>query len=222
MENAHAERAFAGADANAFLFLTVNHRNRISIATTIERLIDMLDALDMDPDLEDGGDDEPWLGWPNAGLQANADHVNDDRELDNADDEPWLGVTEQHPHSRVTLHFERTVIAGAVLYRDANGSQELWGEGDSDDREGDDERELDPAEDGIVEPAESDWPISWRPKGGVQIAEKLLHMAKPRRKASQTYGEFSHRLPDGSIMRTFVAADDARVLRLPTVKGGRL
>lgn len=29
----------------------------------IEELIDILDALDGDPDLEANGDEEPWLGW---------------------------------------------------------------------------------------------------------------------------------------------------------------
>ncbi|KAB0680092.1 hypothetical protein [Aureimonas leprariae] len=33
------------------------------ITAEIERLIDMLDALDGDPDAEDGGDAEPSLGW---------------------------------------------------------------------------------------------------------------------------------------------------------------
>ncbi|WAJ28924.1 hypothetical protein [Antarcticirhabdus aurantiaca] len=36
---------------------------RERLARTIERLIGILDALDGDPDLEPGGDDEPSLGW---------------------------------------------------------------------------------------------------------------------------------------------------------------
>lgn len=80
MENAHAESVFAEADANAILSLTINQRNRLSIATTIERLFDLLDTMEIDPDLEDGGDNEPWLSWPKAGLLAISDNANDDRD----------------------------------------------------------------------------------------------------------------------------------------------
>ena len=34
------------------------------LESEIERLIDMLDTLDEDPDLESTGDEEPWLGAP--------------------------------------------------------------------------------------------------------------------------------------------------------------
>lgn len=44
------------------IFLTLKQNDRLSLATTIERLIDMLDAMSPDCDLEDGGDDEPSLG----------------------------------------------------------------------------------------------------------------------------------------------------------------
>ena len=39
---------------------------RHEAAREIERLIDFLDALGGDPDLEDGADAEPTLGWPSA------------------------------------------------------------------------------------------------------------------------------------------------------------
>lgn len=93
---------------------------RAAIATSIERLIDLLDALEDDPDVEANGDeadnsypddhlrrfvqwqledDEPSLGWPNAGLRANNEmSCDDDREDDNADyedgadKEPTLGA----------------------------------------------------------------------------------------------------------------------------------
>lgn len=51
------------AEADGVFFITLAKGDRASVATTIERLIDMLDAMEPDPDLEDGGDDEPWLGW---------------------------------------------------------------------------------------------------------------------------------------------------------------
>lgn len=52
-------------NADGVVFLTLDNRDRTSIATTVERLIALLDEVDGDPDLEDedehGGDivDEP-------------------------------------------------------------------------------------------------------------------------------------------------------------------
>lgn len=40
---------------------------RSIVAKEIERLIGILDAIDGDPDLEPGGDDEPSLGWLSNG-----------------------------------------------------------------------------------------------------------------------------------------------------------
>jgi hypothetical protein len=50
--------------------LSVNTHDRLQLSTTIEQLINMLDDLEPDPDLEDTGDDEPWLGWPSGGGMA--------------------------------------------------------------------------------------------------------------------------------------------------------
>lgn len=50
------------AEADGVFFITLAKGDRASIATTIHRLIDMLDAMDGEPDLEDGNDDEPNLG----------------------------------------------------------------------------------------------------------------------------------------------------------------
>ncbi|QKC84401.1 hypothetical protein [Mesorhizobium sp. NZP2077] len=74
--------------------LLVALTNRKAIADSIERLIDMLDAMSPDPDLEDTADDEPSL------LSL------DDLELDNSDyepdsdGEPAMGAIERHPTSR--------------------------------------------------------------------------------------------------------------------------
>lgn len=68
------------------VFLTVSERNRVGLATSIERLIDLLDSLEADPDLEpDVGDYEPSIGG--NGLN----HLALDCELDESDDEPSLG-----------------------------------------------------------------------------------------------------------------------------------
>jgi hypothetical protein len=63
--------------------LLVPLTNRKSIADSIERLIDMLDAMSPDPDLEDTADDEPSLGSTLIGSYQNG--TTDDREGDFAD-----------------------------------------------------------------------------------------------------------------------------------------
>jgi hypothetical protein len=76
--------------------LLVPLTNRKAIADSIERLIDMLDAMSPDPDLEDGADDEPSLGWGLRGgqsfLAGTAPNLPPtdtcDLELDTSDDEP--------------------------------------------------------------------------------------------------------------------------------------
>ncbi|MGO7331745.1 hypothetical protein [Rhizobium leguminosarum] len=47
-----------------YLFLIVNENNRLSIATTIEALIDLMDACEGDPDFE------PTLGAPEQAMQG--------------------------------------------------------------------------------------------------------------------------------------------------------
>jgi len=65
-------------EVGGFLFLTLKQNNRTAIATTIERLINVLDELDGDPDYE---------------FQISRD----ERELDECDDEPTLGsVNDYH------------------------------------------------------------------------------------------------------------------------------
>lgn len=108
--------AAAMAEADGVFFLTIDSRDRQSIATTIERLIAVLDELDPDPDLEATGDDEPSLGWPEehglSQLDFHGKHgpLDDDREdeneyggdindepqddSDSGDAEPFLGRLE--------------------------------------------------------------------------------------------------------------------------------
>lgn len=54
--------------------LTLNPHDRTVLATTIERLINMLDDLEPDADLE------PSLGWTDCGPDALANGLQDDRE----------------------------------------------------------------------------------------------------------------------------------------------
>ncbi len=87
---------------------------RRGIEDEIERLIGLLDGMDADPDLEDAGDAEPWLGWPNSGQSATMEMAcDDDRELEEASGfgdaegmavemqgEPDLGWTEETDQER--------------------------------------------------------------------------------------------------------------------------
>lgn len=114
-----------------FLFFTINEHDRVSIATSIERLIDLLDAMDaehgFDADLEDNGDDEPSLGWFEAhggrGHIATAAYAaaEIDAELDTVDcedggdREPNLASPECH-------------IKPWGVGRDIDGCQLFWAE----------------------------------------------------------------------------------------------
>ena len=171
------------------LFFHVQENSRIGIATTIERLIDLLDACDADCDLEDTGDDEPALGFQEdyrserslLGLQFGTV----DCELDTADDELTLGAPERHP----------TPWGSYSLRTDRSGDQTRWADGSNtvarsecedenehggdildephdqqneDDEDGGD-READPAESGIAD-ADGLWQMGFgREWSGVRL-----------------------------------------------------
>lgn len=70
-------------ERHGVLFLAMRADNRLAVATTIERLINHLDAFDGDPDLE------PSLGVPNEARLDDFDWWEyDDRERDDTDLEP--------------------------------------------------------------------------------------------------------------------------------------
>lgn len=112
-----AHRGFPEYGADGIVRVSMRPFDRRAIGVAIERLIAMLDAMDGDPDLEDGRDDEPSLGWTEAwggrGYVACRDDDGADREDENehggdisdephdatdegdeGDDEPWLGRLE--------------------------------------------------------------------------------------------------------------------------------
>ena len=66
---------------------------RREVEDAIEFLLTVLDAMDPDPDLEAGADDERSLGWATDGSQGS----NDDLELDLAEwgIADWDGLWEQ-------------------------------------------------------------------------------------------------------------------------------
>ncbi|SDA40432.1 hypothetical protein [Mesorhizobium qingshengii] len=141
-----AEAYIAAASQNAqpeigrfdgALYLIMADNDRRAIATSIERLIDMLDAMSPDPDLEDGADDEPSLGWGYRGGQSFPSGIapnlppgdSYDLELDNSDDEdagdsePTMGAIERHPTSRESPWGR---CGELTVMRYGSNSQEDW------------------------------------------------------------------------------------------------
>lgn len=104
----------------------IPHGDRAAIAVSIERLIDLLDAAEGDPDLE------PDLSGFDHQTDDREDDAGDSRESDFADDEPSLGSEERHPHIWCAPH---------------HGDQSHWAYGAKDDRE-DDGDDLEPDVDG--------------------------------------------------------------------------
>lgn len=126
---------------------------RKQIEATIEHLLSVLDHFDGDENLEDGdpaeegGDDEPSLGWAEMQARFNQYGAGDihnwflgyDRELDTADEEdggdsePTLGSPERHPPAAgFSYAFRRSWDAG---------SQERWADGLPGDHEREEENE---------------------------------------------------------------------------------
>jgi hypothetical protein len=222
------EAAPALVNAGGVFFLTFSADDRIGIATTIERLINMLDNMDGDENLEATGDEEPWLGWTPGGTSAIFPDVrsDDDREFacedegaDTGDDEFTLGWSEANS---LTGHLS----AGAYGLHDGEMEPSLgWTE------EADQERRQERIEGWLAEDGEP--LLGWCENAGKGITEgepaderdglvfngdgqhqasELLRAVKPRLKPNLTHSEIAHQLPDGTIMRTFVASTDSRAL----------
>jgi hypothetical protein len=191
------------ASAGGVFFLTLT-RDRESIAYTIERLINMLDVMEDDPDLEEdadreeGADAEFTLGWSEAdsliGHLTGGGYGSRDGEM-----EPDLGWTEEVDQVR------RLETAGGWHWEDGEpdlgfvGIGSGWRTGETtDDREGGDERELDLAE-------VADGPAMFD-GGGYANARQMLVKIGPRfrKPESKIIGERCHVLADGTIFRTAV------------------
>lgn len=114
-------------DAGGVFFLTLSVHDRLGIATTIERLIGLLDEMDGDENLE------PYL--------AGYHDLDGDREGDGGtqgkdeDFEPSLGSVQWHPHSQENLAFGVRMPPSNDLRRTRDCSQESWASGSGDDRE---------------------------------------------------------------------------------------
>jgi hypothetical protein len=236
------------AEARGVFFLTLNRRDRSSIATTIERLIDMLDALDGDENLEETGDVEPYLGWPECGPQRLMEPgrypigpMNDDREGEAlwTDAGPQYELEEDRSDDEMTFGWaESQSLSGklaAGFYGDQDECEEENEHGgdicdhphDDDEKEpflgwpetssqGHDEWERNPVSVRGVDPTGEEAiplraiPLDFRGEGYWQ-ARQALRSVKHRVKPT-TYGEIAHRMPDGTIMRTFVESTDSRAL----------
>lgn len=124
--------------------LLVDCHSRRSISDSIERLIDMLDAMSPDPNLEDTADDEPSLGWGLRGgqsfLSGTAPNLprgdTFDLELDNCDDEDSDPAECSDPLE--------PSLCGTAIYNPTTGGMEndLEGDGDGHCMRADDEYEL--------------------------------------------------------------------------------
>lgn len=102
---------------------------RAAIETEIERLVDLLDVADGDPDLEDDGDMEPSLGGAEISGEV-------DLELDEADNEPSLGWGLFHEMQSQAL-IATEIVFDADLEDEHDGREPddesdglEWGEGD--------------------------------------------------------------------------------------------
>jgi hypothetical protein len=112
---------------------------RRKIADEIERLILLLDSIDRDPDLEDGGDNEPWLGMPEKSHQPDKHHREDswhfddrvtrgdDRELEDEhyEDDGTAELSFGAPEKHVVPTFGRW-----GEFRDRSGDQTNWAGGE--------------------------------------------------------------------------------------------
>lgn len=118
------------------LFFACPEADKGAIATSIERLIDMLDAMDDDPDLEPDGDEsdtgmpEGWRHSSSSAWDGRQAYVFEDEEYDGCH-EGNLGAPERHPG--------KDVRKSKSAQRDH--SQEFWASGDQskDEIEGNDE-----------------------------------------------------------------------------------
>lgn len=130
------------AEANGVFFLTLAKGDRTSIATTIQRLIDMLDAMESDPDLEDSAD-----SWFDEDFE------------ETGDDEPALAAPERHPGAGWGFGRENKAARN-------EHTQAYWAAGDSsgEDQEEDDEREL-VSEDEGANSGDEEYSLGWQDEG---------------------------------------------------------
>ena len=129
---------------NAEYFAKLRALRKEAVAE-IERLLTFLDDLDGDPEMEESGDLEPSLGWPD-GRGPTFAPATDDLERDESDDEdggdgePSLGAPESEAPRMLAPGWSDPQHS-----RTPRGSQEHWAQGNRRDLEeevGKDNREF--------------------------------------------------------------------------------
>lgn len=204
-----------------FLFLTCKENDRLSISTTIERLINMLDDMEPDCDLEpwlgsgddcesDSADDEPSLGWTTSGHLGSTlpedderENVSEDEGAITGDDEYSLGWTEE-------IDQERRLRVAAGVWQDEDAEPSLgWAESHGrgivgeqnciDDREHDND-DLEPEIDGSDLECSGESPAETPGGGSVSQYEDGWRPA-PGSGVAPGLKEKARRLPNGVIVR---------------------
>lgn len=120
----------------------MKQESRAAIEDAIERLVNLLDQVDGDPDLE------PYLSGYENDDDREAD-AGDEAEVDDADSEPSIGSSEClgsfHGGVEAAVAF---IDRGRVVRRGNPWDQRRWAQGSDDDRERDPADEGEP-EDGL-------------------------------------------------------------------------
>jgi hypothetical protein len=238
------------ANASGVFFVTLSADDRAGIATTIERLINMLDDMEGDENLEATGDEEPSLGWPSNGSSAlNKDAPTDDREgeahwtdagpmyeleQDDSDNEPTLGAPEG------TVHNQQQWEASSAMPDECEEENEHGGDVNDEPHDGDGDAEPNLGRLETIHQGGGTYSgISDDETGllagnlafegeGYSIGNQMLDAAGADRARVSPglprgkWAEIARKLPDGTVVRTCKAPDGSRVPELRTDDFGRL
>jgi hypothetical protein len=135
------ERAAIEGAPDRMTAVAEKRRLYIVAAREVERLLAFLDRLDGDPDLEDGADDEPSLGFTRCGAGVRPwDAGDDDREADDSESEASLGSPESVT-TPLGASYDGWEPEG--IRRTREGRQTHWAKGNTSDLEGDAEDDED-------------------------------------------------------------------------------
>jgi len=226
---AHLQPRLAVPDGNgaaeSTTFLPVTASMRQKLEATCAALIDLMDELDLDPDLEEIGDDEPLNGWPdgrqpNARMSCDEDREQDDCDLEPAsDDERELGW--QNEGSQASLHIS---IDDGEPDLGSCGHGTGWREGETnDDREQENEHgdssDLEPflgwseveSHHG-AQPTGTEFPIECGGPAqfdgsGERIAKKQIKEHKKRKLSAGRKGEILFRREDPITPPCYMTSD---------------
>jgi hypothetical protein len=180
------------AEAEGVFFLTLAKGDRTSIATTVERLINMLDAMEPDPD------NEPTLGWSTVGEMGSRDDLEEECEDEGAQCEDEGAQCEDEgaqceDEGAATGDNEPNLGRLETMHQGIGSYGGL-----SDDETGLLAGNLDFKSEG--------YSIGNEMLRAIGANRVRVSPGLPRGK----WAELAHKLPDGTIMRTFLAPGDSR------------